>query len=344
MKLRDALLWPLSLPYEMVVLLRSLAYSHNLLPQRRLNAAVISVGNLTVGGTGKTPMVLWIAERLLAEGKSVGILTRGYRGTPTSETTQSSIAPDSTSDEVHLLKGRLGDRVAFGVGANRFARGSELAARGVKYFVLDDGFQHRKLARDVDIVLIDATNPFGGGHLLPAGRQREPRSALARADILVITRGDHSPAIEAAVRHDSNAPVFYAKPQLDSVHLAGTNSVANVAILRCKKLFAFCGIGNPPAFLADLREWGFEVVGHRFFPDHHLYTQRDAILIEAEARIAAAEGLICTEKDFFNLRGLRRHVRGDALPVFYCRISMRIDRAEEFWSAIITRMQSRARI
>ena len=102
------------------------------------------------------------------------------------------------------------DSVAFGVGADRFARGSELVARGVNYFVLDDGFQHRRLARDVDIVLIDATNPFGGGHLLPGGRLREPRSALARADIIVITRGDHSPAVEAAIRHDSNAPIFYA--------------------------------------------------------------------------------------------------------------------------------------
>ncbi len=341
MKLRDALLWPLSLPYEMVVRLRSAAYDYGLLPQRRLNAAVVSVGNLTVGGTGKTPMVLWITEQWLAEGKSVGILTRGYRGKPSSQTTSSGGALDSTSDEVQLLKGRLGNRVAFGVGANRFARGAELAARGVKYLVLDDGFQHRKLARDVDIVLIDATNPFGGGHLLPAGRQREPRSALARADILVITRGDHSPAIEAAVGHDSNAPVFYAKPHLDSVHLAGTNSVADVAILRSKKLFAFCGIGNPPAFLADLREWGFEVAGHKFFGDHRLYTQRDAMLIEAQARSARAEALVCTEKDSFNLRGLREDVLRDALPVFYCRISMRIDRAEEFWSAIAACMRSR---
>jgi tetraacyldisaccharide 4'-kinase len=344
MKLRDALLWPFSLPYEIVVRLRSEAYNHGLLPQRRLGATVISVGNLTVGGTGKTPMVLWIAERLLAEGKDVGILTRGYRAKPRSVTQPSSASSDSTSDEVQLMRARLGGSVAFGVGANRFARGSELATRGIKYFVLDDGFQHRQLARDVDIVLIDATNPFGGGHLLPAGRQREPRSALARANILVITRGDHSPAIEAAVRHDSNAPVFYAKPQLESIHLAEDNSAADVAALRKKRFFAFCGIGNPPAFLADLREWGFEVAGHKFFPDHHLYTQRDALLIESEARRTAAETLICTEKDFFNLRGSRGDVRWEDLPVFYCRISMRIDRPEQFWSAILACLQSSARM
>ena len=109
------------------------------------------------------------------------------------------------------MKARLGERVAFGVGADRIARGRKLAQRGVNWFVLDDGFQHLQLARDVDIVMIDATNPFGGGHLLPAGRLREPKTALARADIMVLTRSIHSPAVEAAVRRDTNAPIFYAR-------------------------------------------------------------------------------------------------------------------------------------
>ncbi len=154
----------------------------------------------------------------------------------------------------------------------------------MNWFVLDDGFQHRRLARDVDIVLIDATNPFGGGHLLPAGRLREPRSALARADIVVITRGDHSPAIEAAIRQDSNAPIFYARPQLDSVYLAGGDSPSDPQHSGNQKLFAFCGIGNPPAFPADLHDWGFQIAGHKFFPDHHRYTQADAVAIESAAR------------------------------------------------------------
>ena len=178
MNLRDALLWPFTIAYGMVVRTRSLAYRRGLLRQRRIDGVVISVGNLTVGGTGKTPMVLWTAQRLLAEKKSVGILTRGYRGKPDPGGAKpvSGVSSETTSDEVRLLKARLGESVAFGVGANRFARGRELAKRGIQWFVLDDGFQHRQLARDVDIVLIDATNPFGGGHLLPAGRLREPRS------------------------------------------------------------------------------------------------------------------------------------------------------------------------
>jgi tetraacyldisaccharide 4'-kinase len=340
MKLRDTLLWPLSVPYEAVARLHAGAYRSGFFPQRKLHAFVISVGNLTVGGTGKTPMVLWIAQRLLAEGKRVGILTRGYRGQPFSANTQNPLGDshsDNTSDEVQLLRSRLGDTVAFGVGPDRFARGSELAARGVEYFVLDDGFQHRRLARDVDVVLIDATDPFGGGHLLPAGRLREPRSALARAGVLVITRAERSPAIEAAIRQDSNAPIFYANPHLDSVHLASGDSPADLASLRKQELFAFCGIGNPPAFLADLRRWGFQVVGHKFFRDHHRYSQADALAIESGARNLGAAALICTEKDIFNLQAVRWH----SLPLYFCRISLQIARAGDFWLTISNRLLAR---
>src|SRR5579862_7337589 len=193
----QTLLWPLSVPYGAFAHLRARLYRTGMLHQQRLDGVVISVGNLTTGGTGKTPMVLRIAEHLLTEGKSPAILTRGYRG--------ESGPSGATSDEVRLLQARLGPRVRFGVGADRFARGRALAAEGVDWFVLDDGFQHLQLARDVDILLIDATNPFGGGHVLPAGRLREPRSALARADIIVITRSDHAPAVESVIRRDSRA-------------------------------------------------------------------------------------------------------------------------------------------
>jgi len=330
--LKESLLWPLALPYGAAAHLRARLYRTGILKQQRLDGVVISVGNLTTGGTGKTPMVLWIAERLLSEGKSTGILTRGYRG-------QESAA-GSTSDEVRLMQARLGDRVAFGVGAGRFSHGRELAARGVKWFVLDDGFQHLQLARDADIVLIDATNPFGGGHLLPAGRLREPRSALARADLIVITRSDHAPAVEAAVRRDSDAPIFYARTQIDSVRAwRGEYPGAEDAGARSRKLFAFCGIGNPSAFLADLRDWGFQIAGHAFFPDHHRYTPQDIRAIEGEARNAGASSLICTEKDIVNLSGdLRR-----SMDLHYCLISLRIDRESEFWSAIVKAAQSRGR-
>ena len=323
MNIGQSLLWPLTLPYGAVSRLRARAYKKGLLRQQRLPGVVISVGNITTGGTGKTPMVLWLAERLLAEGKKTGILTRGYRG-------KTSLT-GSTSDEVQLLQTRLGDRVAFGIGTDRFARGSELARRGIGWFILDDGFQHLQLARDVDIVLIDATNPFGGGHLLPAGRLREPKTAISRADIVVITRSAHAPALEAAIRRESHAPIFYAGVRLDSVTpWRPKNAEREIADMQRKKLFAFCGIGNPSAFVANLREWGFQIVAERFFPDHHRYTPEDIQVIESEARRAGADALICTEKDFFNMA----NAQFPSFDVSYCRISLQMERGEEFWRAI----------
>jgi tetraacyldisaccharide 4'-kinase len=333
---KESFLWPLTLPYGALAHLRARAYRKGILRQRRLDGVVISVGNLTVGGTGKTPMVLWIAQRLLAEGKSVGILTRGYRGQSLTSDARGPQTPGSTSDEVQLLKSRLGDRVAFGVGADRYSHGQELAKRGVKWFILDDGFQHLPLARDVDVVLIDATNPFGGGNLLPAGRLREPRTGLARADIVVITRSNRAPAVEAAIARDSEAPVFYARAVLDSVY-APFHPHLTEDDARQRKFFAFCGIGNPSAFLADLRDWGFHIVGHRFFPDHHRYSPGDISEIEREAQNLGAEGVIGTEKDSFNFTGYWH-----SKDFFVCRISLRLEREDEFWRALMTAAESHA--
>lgn len=349
MTISQTLLWPLTLPYAGVVSLRTRAYRTGLLRQKRLDGIVISVGNLTTGGTGKTPMVLWIAERLLAEQKRVGILTRGYRGgsklqtesAPTSANGAVAGGETSSSDEVQLLTHRLSDHVAFGVGADRFARGTELSKKGVEWFVLDDGFQHLQLARDVEIVLIDATNPFGGGYLLPAGRLREPRRALARADIIVITRSEYTPALEAAIRRYTAAPIFHARANLESIHaINDSRSIDPRSGQKDEKLFAFCGIGNPSAFVDDLRSWGYSVAGSKFFPDHHRYSRQDANDIEAAAREAGAMALICTEKDKFNLAP----VQWRAENVWYCRISFQVSREDEFWRAIKAKAESRSAI
>jgi len=348
MTLKQSLLWPLTLPYGAAAHLRARAYRKGILKSKHLDGTVISVGNLTTGGTGKTPMVLWIAERLLSEQKNVGILTRGYRGekiaSASKNNRQSAAANASgssvttTSDEVRLLQSRLGNRVQYGVGANRYEQGTELAKQGVNWFVLDDGFQHLQLARDVDIVLIDATNPFSGGRLLPAGHLREPRAALARADVIVITRSTHAPAIESAIRRDSNAPIFYARPKLDAIHSFTDGQIAGaVAPEALGKLFAFCGIGNPAAFLNDLRTWGLDIVGHKFFPDHHRYTDNDDQEILQQASEAGASGLICTEKDLYNLQAIHY----GKLPTFYCSISMQIDNADDFWRTILSTAESR---
>src|SRR5467141_3740104 len=160
------LLWPLSQVYGIYVRCRYRLYAHGWLKPKRLNATVISVGNLTVGGTGKTPMVLWLAEKFLAEGKRVAILSRGYRGS------------GGTSDEIELLKHRLKNRVLFGVGKDRFAAGRQLESRHpVDIFLLDDGFQHLQLARDLNILMLDGSVKLKEEWLLPAGVLREPIAA-----------------------------------------------------------------------------------------------------------------------------------------------------------------------
>jgi tetraacyldisaccharide 4'-kinase len=350
MTLKQSLLWPFTLPYGAAAHLRARAYRKGILKSHHLDGVVISVGNLTTGGTGKTPMVLWIAERLLAEGKNVGILSRGYRGEkiapPSVNKSQAATNAGAkivsrSGDEVRMLQSRLGNRVQFGVGANRYEQGRELAKRGVNWFILDDGFQHLQLARDVDIVLIDATNPFSGGRLLPSGHLREPRSALARADIIVITRNTHAPAIESAIRRDSAAPIFYARPKLDAIHSFTEGQIAGAVTSEAlPKLFAFCGIGNPAAFLDDLRTWGLDVVGHKFFPDHHRYTDNDDQEILQLASDAGASGLICTEKDLYNLHAIYY----GKLPTFYCSISMQIDNPDVFWRTVLATAESRRKL
>jgi tetraacyldisaccharide 4'-kinase len=320
------LLWPLSLVYSSVARVKNWCYARGVFRKRKLPGTVFSVGNLTVGGTGKTPLVLAIAEHLAEEGKHAAILTRGYRGT--AGTTASG---EPQSDEVALLRERLAGKVQLGVGADRYKSGTVLAKHGIDWFVLDDGFQHLKLSRDVDIVLVDATDPFGGGTVLPAGRLREPLSALRRADMVVITRSVQapSPAIEAIIRRHSDCPIFYASTRLESVlRVPGLDVALPPPDWRKARFLAFCGIGNPAAFFEDLRNWGFQVAQQRSFADHHVYTAREAAELEHAASSCGADALLCTEKDVWNLR----NVQFLALPAYCCRIS--VDLPEGFWSAV----------
>jgi tetraacyldisaccharide 4'-kinase len=276
---------------------------------------------------------------LLAEGESVGILTRGYRGVQ-----QSDARGIVLSDEVASLRARLGGRVQFGIGANRYAKGVTLERHGVEWLVLDDGFQHLQLGRDADIVLIDATDPFGGGNLLPVGRLREPKSGLARADVVVITRSERAPAVEAAVRRYTEAPIFYAQTQLKTLRsLTSDHPEPEPARgdWRGLKFFAFCAIGNPPAFFDDLRRWGMQVVGTASYRDHHRYSQGDAEDLERRANAAGAGALICTEKDVFNLR----HVRFNTGPLYYCQITLGILNEDAFWRTVLATVErNRARV
>src|SRR6266403_5821547 len=283
------LLWPLSTLYGLYVRLRHAFYARGWLKAKRLKAKVISVGNLTVGGTGKTPMVLWLAERFLAKGKSVAILSRGYRGT------------DGSSDEIELLKRRLGDRVLFGVGPDRFACGSRLeSANAIDVFLLDDGFQHLQLARDLDIVTLDGSRKLKDEWLLPAGSLREPIAASRRADILVVSRKFERPSIEARDAH--TFAIFYAQTRLLGFRPFGSHSETKyLSEIGSGPFLAFCGIGNPDAFFDDLDRWHVPVAEKRPFSDHHKYSLRELGYLQSRAESCRAVGLVTTEKDAENL-------------------------------------------
>jgi tetraacyldisaccharide 4'-kinase len=321
------LLWPLSVLYGFAVRVRALLYANRWIKQKRLNGAVVSVGNLTVGGTGKTPMVIWLAEKFLSEGRRVAILSRGYRG------------EKGSSDEIEIMKARLGDRVVFGVGKNRFAEGQKLAAnRGIDLFLLDDGFQHLALARDVDIVLLDATRQLGEEWLLPSGRMREPLSALSRADIAVFTRVENAPEARAALGRLTEFPVFAASTKLLGFRrLGGDGAVWKKEEIGGGPFYAFCGIGNPQAFFRDLSGWGLSIAGEMQFRDHHRYAAADVRTLEAAAEFAGAKAFVTTEKDAQNLSG----VVLKKLPVFVSAISLDITPENDFLGAIERILQKR---
>jgi tetraacyldisaccharide 4'-kinase len=317
------ILWPLSVVYGATATLRAWLYKNGWLKQKRLNRPVISVGNITVGGTGKTPMVIWLAERLLAEGKRVAILSRGYRGS------------DGTSDEIELMKHRLQGRAMFGVGPDRFTEGRRLEAAGADVFLLDDGFQHLQLARDVDIVLVDSTCPLRHEFLLPAGRLREPRHALNRANAVVFTRTEPSRHLPTEVQKSSQFAAYPATTKLLGFRKHGAHTVQeSLHAAATGPFFAFCAIGNPDAFFSDLERWGIRLAGTQVFRDHHRYTSQEIGELERKAQLAGGTALIATEKDAQNISPAMRF----QLPLEIAIIAMDIPQEREFLNDLHSRL------
>lgn len=285
-----------SWPYGLAVRLRNLAYDRGWKKARRAAVPVVSVGNLTVGGTGKTPMVEFVARFYRGHDRRVAVLSRGYG------------SDEGRNDEALVLEENLPD-VPHLQGADR----AELAGAAVEeleseVLVLDDGFQHRRLARDLDIVLLDATDPLGASHLLPRGLLREPLSGLRRADAVVLTRCDQVDAgsLEAFRRRvERLAP---GKVVAEAVHrpvaLVSAGGVsAPLEQLRNRPVAAFCGIGNPEAFRRTLAALGAELVDFRTFPDHHPYSRADVESLRAQAgRLPAGALVVTTQKDLVKLR------------------------------------------
>ncbi|HEX5411460.1 MAG TPA: tetraacyldisaccharide 4'-kinase [Terriglobia bacterium] len=333
-------LMPLGGLYGAGALLRRQAFERGWLNSRRLFRPVISVGNLTVGGSGKTPLVARVAEILLRRGYKPAILTRGYRRERGAELIalepHSHKAPDARAvgDEPALLARGL-PQVPIIVCADRFRAGQLAEERfEVDIHILDDGFQHLSLARDVDVVAIDLTQDVLHDAVLPAGRLREPAEALSRADLIVLTRtaiGDSASTGNQVRQINASAPIFTCDTRLHSVIDARSGQAVESEDYRGWPVCAFCAIGNPEAFFLDLRRWGFNPVAEVAFRDHHVYTQDDIRRLRTTASEKGATAFLTTEKDLMNLRaGLDFH-----LSLLACAVRAEISEAEEFEQALL---------
>jgi tetraacyldisaccharide 4'-kinase len=277
--MKSIVLPPLSLLYGAVTRTRLSLYRRGTFQTTKLDRPVISIGNITTGGTGKTPLVEYVARTIAAQGKKVCILTRGYgRKDPHLQVIVSDgygvlASPSEAGDEPYLLATKLTGQAAVISSADRIAAGQEaIKDFGTEVFVLDDGFQHLRVARDLNIVCIDATNPWGGGRLLPYGRLRESLDGLKRADCFVLTRCDQVESVEALraeiVELTGWRPIFESRMRPVRV-MSLKNGPESIALPG--RVGAFCAVGNPPSFFESLTRLGYELGLERAFTDHHAY-------------------------------------------------------------------------
>jgi len=333
--LNSLVLPPLSALYNAISGARTRLFQGGILRVQQLDGPVISVGNLTTGGTGKTPLVEWVVLELASQGRKPCILTRGYgRANPKTQVVVSDFkevfaSPEQAGDEAYLLAKKLRGLAMVISNSDRIAAGREAASRfAANTFVLDDGFQNLRVARDLDIVTIDATNPWGGGHLLPWGRMREPLSGLRRADCVVLTRVDLvEDTREIVLRLNSLAgtrPLFRSRMIANGFFSVRKTEVRSEPSLETP-LAAFCGVGNPRAFFDELRNLGYELSLTKSFPDHHWYRQQDLNLLVQEAAKLGVRSLVTTAKDAVKLTSLRI-----AMPCYVLDIKMEIDEATQF--------------
>ena len=287
---------------------------------------VVSVGNITTGGTGKTPLIMWLVERLSKLDYEVVLLSRGYspRGSGNGGNDEAKEIARRFPEVVHR---QAPDRVA---SARQVMKEVPL-----DLFLLDDGFQHRRLARDLDIVLIDVTRPFGYGRLLPAGFLREPVTSLARADIVVLTRCEQVTEIDLQEVERTIQRVVKTNGESKSLSLfrASTLPIRLVSLdgeivdcesVRGAKCVSFCAIGNPSAFAFQLHQLGVRVLKDLVYPDHHEFTAEDLQQIEESSNALSADVVICTQKDRVKLP------EAMGVHVLSLEIGLDIEQSEEF--------------
>ncbi len=319
--------------HEAILQKRIALYEKGFFKTFSLGAFAVSVGNLTVGGTGKTPLVAFVAEILAGRGEKVCVISRGYkRENPKSRVHVSdgkNVLADAklAGDEpVELARKLLGKAVVI-ADADRVRAGNWAREKfGVTAFVLDDAFQHLRAKRDLDVVTIDATNPFGNRKLLPFGILREPLQNLKRADAIVVTRANLVETIEDLTfeirKYNAACPIFTSENKISNLvkleeFTVNNNDSENLKNLQTAqtakdkgqrtkdKFSAFCGLGNPRGFFEQLRQENFDLISTETFPDHYFYKQTDVEKLEKAARSAGAKTLLTTVKDAVKLQNLK---------------------------------------
>jgi tetraacyldisaccharide 4'-kinase len=318
-----------SVGYGAAVAIRNTGFDWGWKTSRRALVPVISVGNLTLGGTGKTPMVEWLARWYRRRGLRVAILSRGY-GQAGGLNDEGQVLEDNLPDVPHL---QGADRVTLaGIAVNELE---------TELIVLDDGFQHRRLARDLDLVMIDALDPFGLGHLFPRGLLREPIASLHRADVVVLSRADMvTPAEKEAIRakvelNAGQLPWVEARhAPLDLIDGEGISSP--LERIEGQSVAAFCGIGNPEGFRRTLLPFCHELCDLRVFPDHHSYSADDVRSLERWAAEVGADFVLTTQKDLVKLRaGLLGPV-----PLRALRIGLELTAGGDIMDDVLARLLS----
>ncbi len=302
--LASAVLGPLSGVYAAIIHARNRYYDRFRGAVKKAAIPIISVGNLTVGGTGKTPMVIEVAQRLRALGKRPAVLTRGYHARAGGE-----------ADEVMELREAIADMPVVVNPVRVQGATTAMHQHSADCAILDDGFQHRRLYRDLDIVLVDALNPWGGGRLLPAGRLREPLSALQRADVVVLTRTTLAAAetvesLISTIRTAAPDAIFFrATVSATRVQLADA-STHPPSWLADRYVIPVCGIGNPDVFTEMLRSLKARLAPPLVYRDHHHYSTRDVERIVRAAERQPGATVVTTRKDWVKLFPLIRNLAG----------------------------------
>ncbi len=306
----------LSFPYGIGSRLRPWLYKKKIFKKETLPGFVVSIGNLTAGGTGKTPAVAMLARWALGKGYRVAVLSRGYGGTYGDKVCEVSdghnihAAPEEAGDEAYLLAKKLSE-VPLILSGKRYNAGMYAHEKfGCDFFILDDGFQHLELTRDLDLVLIDASNPLGNGHLLPWGPLREPFSQLARADVFILTRtrrpnvGDD--AQELFKSPFSSTPIFYSDHLPSEIVFPSANEVHEPGFLKGRSVLAFAGIARPAVFQDTLTQLGADVVYFKGYRDHYPFKQKDIqYLIKMKEKIGA-QYILTTEKDWMRISSMEQ--------------------------------------